>query len=147
MRLSPLVPRLGALPALGAVLALAGLAGCAQGACGDPDVLAYVDQASQSHDLYAVGLGDGRVRQTPLAARNPAGGIDRHRALCSAWRLRQNPAYAPGGHQPRLVRERQDFWVAKLASGYEVGLMPPLPVAPSWRAPGSGPTGSAAPPR
>ena len=109
---------------------LLALAGCAQGACSDPDVLAYVDEARQSRDLYAIGLSGDRVRETPLAARAPAAGIDNHRAICSAWMLSRNPAYAPGSSQPRLVRERQDFWVAKLASGYEVGLIRRPPVAP-----------------
>ena len=97
-----------------------GLAGGAQSACSQPDVLAFVEQARQSRDLYAVGLTPDAVRQTPLASRR--GGLDSRAALCSAWMLSRNPAYQPGNGQPRFVRRRQDFWVAKLAKGYEADL-------------------------
>ncbi len=97
------------------------LAGCAQSACSDPDVLAFVARARQSHDLYAVGLTGDPVRETPLDRPGSAP----RTAICSAWLLSRNPAYQPGGGQPRIVRTRQDFRVVKLASGYEVGLSRP----------------------
>ena len=97
------------------------LAGCAQSACSQPDVLAFVDKARQSRDLYAVGLAGDPVRETPIASGLPAR-IDPHAALCSAWLLSRNPAYQPGNGQAAFLRQRQDFWVAKLARGYEVGI-------------------------
>ncbi len=103
------------LPMLVLLPGLLALAGCAQSACGDPDVLAFVDRARQSRDLYAVGLLPGQVRETPVSA-------NRKTAICSAWLLSRNPAWQPENHQPRLVRLRQDFWVSKLPSGYEVRL-------------------------
>ena len=103
------------------------LAGCAQTACVQPDVLAYVDRTRQSGDLYVVGLtGDG-IRQTPLLlpGRNT---LNPHAALCSAWLLSRNPAFQPGNGQARTIRERQDFQVVKLPTGYEVSLYRPVMV-------------------
>ena len=111
-------------PGLTMLLASVGLAGCAQTACTQPDVLAYVDNARQSGDLYAIGLTDGAVRETPLRVHDgPA--TNRHAALCSAWMLSRNPAFQPGNGQPRYLRERQDFTVVKLATGYKVSLYRP----------------------
>ena len=105
-------------------LASAGLAGCAQTSCTQPDVLAYVDNARQSGDLYAIGLTTSAVRETPL--QMPGGPVpNRHAAMCSAWMLSRNPAFQPGNGQPRYLRERQDFTVVKLATGYEVSLYRP----------------------
>ena len=110
-------PILPILPLLG----LLALEACAQPVCGNPDVRAFVDRASRSHDLYAVGLTDGAVRQTPWPP--PVTGADPHRAICSAWLLSRNPAYAPGGTQPPWIQRPQHYWVARLAAGYEVGLI------------------------
>ena len=112
-----------------ALLALAGgLAGCAQSACSQPDVVAYVDKATQLHDLYAIGVEDGAVRETPIAVRSAAPGrqlapFSTRAAVCSAWLLSRNPAYQPGNGQSGFVRSRQDYWVAKVAEGYEVGIL------------------------
>lgn len=107
--------------------ALVALAGCAQSPCTQPDVLAFVDQARQSHDLYAIGLtadtvGDAvasPVQETPMTLPGLAV-VDRDAAVCSAWMLSRNPAFRTGNGQPQYVRERQDFKVVKLATGYEV---------------------------
>ena len=105
---------------LAAFLASAGmLAGCAQSACSQPDVLAYVDKARQAHDLYAIGLTGDAVRETPLAARQP-GRVSPRAVLCSAWLLSRNPGWQPGGGQAEFLRTRQDFRVEKLSKGYEV---------------------------
>ena len=103
------------LPAMLAGMMLT-LAGCAQSACSDPDVLSFVDQARRSRDLYAVGLLSAPVRETPLGTSRTA--------ICSAWLLSRNPAWQPGSRAPRTLRVRQDFEVSKLDSGYEVGLLP-----------------------
>ena len=107
--------------------ALAALAGCAQSPCTQPDVLAFVDHARQSHDLYAIGLtadtvgnaAASPVQETPMTLPGRAV-VDRDAAVCSAWMLSRNPAFRAGNGQPRYVRERQDFKVVKLATGYEV---------------------------
>lgn len=105
------------------------LAGCAQSPCTQPDVLAFVDQARQSRDLYAIGLTDGAVRETPIVRVAQPGGratLDHHAAFCSAWMLSRNPAFQHGNGQAPTVRQRQDFTVTKLAtSGYEVSLYGP----------------------
>ena len=112
-------------PALACTLAGLVLAGCAQTECVQPDVLAYVDSARRSGDLYAVGLTADRIRQTPLPL--PGGTTpDPHAALCSAWLLSRNPAFQPGNGQARTLRERQDFRVVKLPTGYEVSLYRPV---------------------
>ena len=98
------------------------LAGCAQTPCAQPDVLAFVDNARQSHDLYAIGLTDDAVRETPVPGRTT---VNPRAAVCSAWMLSRNPAFQPGNGQPRYVRQRQDFRVVKLATGYEVSLYRP----------------------
>ena len=105
------------------LLGLLALSACAQSSCGNPDVRAFVDRAVQAHDLYAVGLTAGAVRQTPWPLPPPATGVDPHRAICSAWLLSRNPAYMPGGTQPPWIQRPQNYWVARLASGYEVGLI------------------------
>ena len=98
------------------------LAGCAQTPCAQPDVRAFVDNVRQSRDLYAIGLTDDAVRETPLPGRT---GPNPRAAVCSAWMLSRNPAFQPGNGQPRYLRQRQDFRVVKLASGYEVSLYRP----------------------
>ncbi|WP_428395715.1 hypothetical protein [Lichenicoccus sp.] len=105
------------------LLGLLALSACAQSSCGNPDVRAFVDRAVQSRDLYAVGLTYGAVRQTPLPLPPPASGYNPRRAICSAWLLSRNPAYAPGGTQPPWIQRPQTYWVARLAYGYEVGLI------------------------
>ena len=109
-------------PILAWVSLALGVAGCAQTPCAQPDVLAFVDNARQSRDLYAIGLTDDAVRETPLPGRTTA---NPRAAVCSAWMLSRNPAFQPGNGQPRYVRQRQDFRVVKLATGYEVSLYRP----------------------
>ena len=109
-------------PKLAWVSLALGVAGCAQTPCAQPDVLAFVDNARQSRDLYAIGLTDDAVRETPIPGRTTA---NPRAAVCSAWMLSRNPAFQPGNGQPRYVRQRQDFRVVKLATGYEVSLYRP----------------------
>jgi hypothetical protein len=113
------------IPMLTTLLAVAG---CAQTPCAQPDVLAFVDKAGQSRDLYAVGLTGDAVRETPIAfVPQPPGraALDPHTAVCSAWMLSRNPAFQPGNGQARYLRQRQDFTVTRLASGYKVSLYRP----------------------
>lgn len=108
--------------------ALLALAGCAQSPCMQPDVLAFVDQARQSGDLYAIGMTDAAPRSTPLlrAGSAPMSRVlDRHAVACTATMLSRNPAFQPGNGQARYLNQRQDFKVVKLATGYEVSLYPP----------------------
>ncbi len=99
-------------------------AGCAGSPCSQPDVLAYVDQASRSRNLYVVGLTDQAVLETPRPTRR-AGlvGWDRDDAVCSARVLSRNPAFRPGNGQARYLLLRQDFRLRKLETGYEVSLL------------------------
>lgn len=106
------------------LMALLVVAGCAQTPCSQPDVLAFVDRARQSRDLYAIGLTDDAVRETPIQVPGRAV-VTRHAAVCSAWMLSRNPAFRTGNGQPRYLRERQDFRVLKLANGYEVSFYRP----------------------
>ncbi len=108
--------------------ALLALAGCAQSPCMQPDVLAFVDQARQSRDLYAIGMTDAQPRSTPMLRTRPASMspvLDRRTVACTATMLSRNPAFQPGNGQARYLNERQDFKVVKLATGYEVSLYPP----------------------
>lgn len=106
------------------LLVLVSLAACAQSPCTQPDVRAFVDQARQSHDVYAIGLTKDPVQETPIAMADRPAIDDRHAAVCSGWMRSRNPAFQPGNGQARYVRERQDFRVVKLAAGYEVSLYP-----------------------
>ena len=112
------------------LVALLALAGCAQSPCSQPDVLAFVDQARRSHDLYAVGLAPDPVRETPILWPVPASqsgrlSFNHHAAVCSVWMKSRNPAFQPGNGQAEYVWEPQNFKVMKLDSGYEVSLYRP----------------------
>ena len=98
--------------------------GCARSPCGQPDVLAYVDQASRSRNLYVVGLTDQPVLEMPKrAARAGFAAWDRDDAVCSARVLSRNPAFRPGNGQAAYLLLRQDFRLRKLETGYEVSLL------------------------
>ncbi len=99
-------------------------AGCARSPCGQPDVLAYVDQASRSRNLYVVGLTDQAVLELPKpSAQAGVAAWDRDDAVCSARVLARNPAFRPGNGQAAYLLLRQDFRLRKLESGYEVSLL------------------------
>ncbi len=99
-------------------------AGCARSPCGQPDVLAYVEQASRSRNLYVIGLTDQPVLELPKPARGgAAAGWDRDDAVCSARVLSRNPAFRPGNGQAAYLLLRQDFRLRKLQTGYEVSLL------------------------
>ena len=98
--------------------------GCARSPCGQPDVLAYVDQASRSRNLYVVGLTDQPVLELPKPAERAGVAVwDREDAVCSARVLSRNPAFRPGNGQAAYLLLRQDFRLRKLETGYEVSLL------------------------
>ncbi len=98
--------------------------GCARSPCSQPDVLAYVDQASRSRNLYVIGLTEQAVLETPKhSGRVEVAAWDRDDAVCSARVLSRNPAFRPGNGQAAYLVLRQDFRLKKLETGYEVSLL------------------------
>lgn len=96
----------------------------AQSPCTQPDVVAFVNQSRQSHDLDAPGINQASIQESRLPAQYPGRRFNARTVVCSAWVRSRNPDWTPGSNQARFVRTPQSFWVSKLESGYEVGMIP-----------------------
>lgn len=103
-------------------MAVSMLGGCASGACNNPYVLGWLDNADHNADLAYLGLVRDEISSQPGAKPDTR--------MCSVWQRVRNPNYAAGpgqpprpGQPPVLLRS-QRYTVTEMNQGWRVTPLP-----------------------